>query len=265
MDKLGRLQTLANQWSGCQKCPLLCHDRKSVVFGYGQYEKVPIYHQETGQQLGFGAQVLIVGEAPGVKEDEDGVPFVGKSGMLLNQYLASVSARPEVKEKHKEMTEARSEETELRHNHALRELLKQEYFFTNVISCHPPENRDPTPKEIAACRERLLEIVYIVDPVIILAVGRIAVESLIGRKISITQVRGEMFDVPMAGRLVNPYKYPLIATLHPSYLMRKNDFNQKGGDGAKTYRDFLRAVKLVDDFNFRNHGIQPPKRPKEDE
>jgi uracil-DNA glycosylase family 4 len=265
MDKLTRLRTLYNEWSCCQKCPLLCHERKSVVFGYGQYEKVPIVNQTTGQVTGLGGQVLIVGEAPGMHEDEQGVPFVGKSGMLLNQYLAAVSVRPEVKAMLKDLIEAKSDTLEQRYNYQLRELLCQEFFFTNVIACHPPENRDPTPKEVAACRPRLLEILYLVDPVVIIAVGRIAVEALIGRKVSITQIRGEMFDVPVKGRIVDPFKYPLIATLHPSYLMRKNDFNQKGGDGAKTFRDFLRAMKIVDEFNFRHHGIAQPLRPKEDE
>jgi len=265
MQKLERLQALVNEWSNCQKCPLLCNERKNVVFGYGQFDKVPIYDHNINRQIGFGGQVLIIGEAPGANEDEQGHPFVGKSGMLLNQYLASVSARPEVREKLAEINKETSSERTQRLDYELRQLLIQEFFFTNVISCHPPENRDPTPKEVAACRPRLLETIYIVDPVIIIAVGRIAVESLLGRKISITGVRGELFDVPVPGRLLGRnLTYPLIATLHPSYLMRKNDFNQKGGEGAKTFHDFLRAVKLVDDYNFRNFGIPHPDR-REDE
>lgn len=263
MEKLVRLQTLANEWSACQKCPLLCHERKNVVFGYGQYEKVPIFDQATGRQVGLGGQIMVVGEAPGTHEDETGVPFVGKSGMLLNRYLASVSARSDVKGVLKEINNTSDYEKEQALDYQLRQLLCQEIFITNVISCHPPENRDPTPKEIASCRSRLMETIYIVDPVIIIGVGRVAVESLIGKRISITQVRGELFDISMTGRLIS-YRYPLIATLHPSYLMRKNDFNQKGGDGAKTFHDFMKAVKIVDAFNFRNYGIPHPHRDEED-
>jgi uracil-DNA glycosylase family 4 len=263
MQKLVRLQTLMNEWAGCQKCPMLCHDRKNVVFGYGQYEKVPVYDQGTGRQVGFGGQIVIVGEAPGANEDEKGIPFVGKSGMLLNQYLASVSARAEVKAKLHEVNNATNYDREQALDQELRALLCQEFFFTNVIACHPPENRDPTPAEVANCKPRLVEQIYVIDPVVIIAVGRVAVESLVGRKVSITQVRGELFDVTIPGRLHSPI-YPLIATLHPSYLMRRNDFNQKGGDGAKTFHDFMRAMRIVDEFNFRNHGVQQPERREDD-
>lgn len=264
MQKLMRLQTLVNEWSGCQKCQLLCHDRKSVVCGYGQFEKEPLWDLDTGRVIGFGAQVMIVGEAPGTNEDELGIPFVGKSGMLLNRYLASVSARPEVKDALNDINKTKDYDREQALDYNLRQLLLQEFFFTNVVACHPPENRDPVPKEVAACKPRLMETLYIVDPVIIIGVGRLAVEALSGRKVSITQVRGELFDVPMPGRLVQPFNYPLIAVLHPSYLMRKNDFNQKGGEGTKTFHDLLRAMRIVDEFNFRNYGIPHPKRDEED-
>lgn len=263
MDKLVRLQTLANTWSGCQQCEYLCKDRKHVVFGYGQFEKVPLYDKNTGVQVGFGGQIVIVGEAPGANEDEQGLPFVGKSGMLLNRYLASVSARPDVMEALEDINRAKNHDQETALDYKLRDLLTQEFFFTNVIACHPPENRDPTKKEIAACKPRLLETLYLIDPVLIIGVGRIGVEALVNKSVSITQAHGELFDVPMTGRLVRPFTYSLIATLHPSYLMRKNDFNQPGGDGTKTFNDFLRAVKIVDEFNFRNHGIPYPKRPPE--
>lgn len=263
MQQLVKLQTLSNEWSGCQKCQLLCHGRHNVVFGYGQYERVPIYDQGTGNQVGFGGQIVIVGEAPGKNEDELGIPFVGKSGMLLNQYLASVSARAEVRAKLEEITNALTYDKEQQADAELRALLCQEFFFTNVIACNPPENRDPTPQEVLACKPRLHEQIYIIDPVVILGVGRTAVEALLSKKVTITTMRGELFDVTIPGRLHSP-SYPLIATLHPSYLMRRNDFNQKNGEGAKTFQDILRAVKLVDEFNFRNFGIPYPDRKEND-
>lgn len=265
MQKLERLQALVNEWSACKKCPLLYPERTQVVFGYGQFEKPPIYDRDTGRQLGFGGQIMIIGEAPGANEDEQGIPFVGKSGMLLNQYLASISVRPEVKEAQTELRKA-SQNRVQEMDFKLRALLCQEFFFTNVIACHPPENRDPTPAEVAACRPRLTETIYIVDPVVIIAVGRTAVESLVHHKVSITNVRGQLFDVKIPGRFLGQeLVYPLIATLHPSYLMRKNDFNQKEGEGAKTFRDFLHAAKLVDDYNFRHFGIVHPVRKEEDD
>jgi uracil-DNA glycosylase family 4 len=258
---MNKLQVLCNEWSSCVRCPFLLENRHNVVFGYGQHEKRPILDNSTGDVIGFGAQVLIIGEAPGVNEDKQGLPFVGKSGAILDQYLASTSARAEVIAKHKEVNESDGKEYE-RNSFELRQLLTQEFFFTNVVACRPPENRDPTPKEVSACRSRLMEIIYIVDPVIIIGVGRIAVESLIGRKVTITQVKGQMFDIEFSGKMLS-YRYPVIATLHPSYLMRKNDFNRKGSDGHMTYVDFLRAMHVVDAYNWRHHGIVPPKlRPK---
>src|SRR3954462_206153 len=80
MGKGEYLRAMANAWSQCTACPRLCLERKNAVFGYGNPD----------------AQIMIVGEAPGANEDESGMPFVGKAGMLLDQYLGQVSARPEI-------------------------------------------------------------------------------------------------------------------------------------------------------------------------
>ena len=245
------LNALHQAWAGCQACGL-CKERTRVVFGYGSPD----------------AQVMIIGESPGENEDRVGLPFVGQSGLLLDQFLGNVSSRQEVIQTLQSLlaTTGRSQGAEQERNEyriKLRELLCQEFYFTNVVMCKPPENRDPAPKEMEACRTRLLEQIYTIDPVIVIAAGRIAAEAVIGKKISITQARGEIFDVEYQGKSVK-FVYPVMAVLHPSYLLRTNDFNNKGdSQGKKTYNDFLRAMKIVDEFNLRHYGVDlPPSRPK---
>lgn len=244
MNKEHSLSWLQQTWSSCKGCTL-CEERKSIVFGYGNPS----------------AQVMIIGEAPGETEDREGLPFIGAAGQLLDQYLGYSSIREEIQGL-VENINSKSRGQQVDGRRELRHLLLDEFYFTNVVMCRPPENRDPIPKEIDACRSRLYEQIYIVDPVLIITAGRIATESLLGRKVSITQVRGELFDVEVPGR-IGPIRYPVLAVLHPSYLLRKNDFKQKGGDGVKTYNDFVRTMNIVDKYNESHYGIPLPlNRPK---
>lgn len=243
MDKVDALKRLQYAWNSCQGCGL-CEYRNSVVFGYGNPN----------------AQVLIVGEAPGENEDREGFPFIGAAGQLLDQYLGYASIRPEVQDLVETIN--RSKSAAVADRRELRNLLLDEFYFTNVVMCRPPENRDPIPKELEACRTRLFEQIYIIDPVLIVTAGRIATEALVGKKVSITSARGDLFDIDIPGRTQN-IRYPVLAVLHPSYLLRRNDFRQKGGDGVKTYNDFIRAMNLVDKYNEGHYGIPvPPNRPK---
>jgi DNA polymerase len=246
MDKAQYLKAMHQGWSNCQACGL-CEYRTNVVFGYGNPN----------------AQVMIIGEAPGAREDMQGVPFVGDSGQLLDQFLAYSSVRPEVIECVEDLNSMRNDDDRVPYRKKLRELLLQEFYFTNVVMCRPPENRDPIPKEMEACRARLIEQIYTVDPVLILTTGGTATTALVGKKVSITSQRGEMFDVELPGR-IGPVRYPVLALLHPSFLLRTNDFKQKGGNGTKTYNDFIRAMEIVDAYNLRHHGVPLPKRPKKE-
>jgi DNA polymerase len=216
--------------------------------------------------FGFGnpdAQVMIIGEAPGENEDRHGFPFIGQAGQILHQFLGDVSARQDVINAYCGATDKKAKAGEISSaRNRLLDLLLQEFYFTNIVMCRPPENRDPIPKEVEACRSRLLEQIYTVDPVIIIVAGRIAAEAVIGKKVSVTSVRGELFDVEFQGKGVT-YRYPVMPVLHPSYLMRKNDYRQAGGEAEKTRDDLLRAMMLVDEFNLRHYGMQKPSlRPK---
>lgn len=246
MEKAQYLSAMYQGWAGCRACGL-CEERQQVVFGYGNPN----------------AQVMIIGEAPGENEDRQGTPFVGAAGQLLDQYLAAVSIREEVQSTAETMNKLRNADDRVSYQRRLRELLLDDYYFTNVVMCRPPENRDPLPKEMEACRVRLIEQVYTVDPVIIVTAGGIASTAMVGKKVSITSQRGELLDVEFPGR-IGPVRYPLMPVLHPSYLLRTNDFKQRGGNGTKTYNDFVRVMELVDAYNFQHYGTPPPKRPKKE-
>lgn len=247
MDKVEALNYLQRAWATCQGCGL-CEQRNSVVFGYGNPN----------------AQIMIIGEAPGENEDRQGLPFIGAAGQLLDQYLGYASVRDDIKElvstlnKTKGKGKSSHEDSDRRE---LRNLLLDDFYFTNVVMCRPPDNRDPIPKELEACRTRLLEQIYLVDPLLIITAGKIAATAILGKKVTITQDRGEMFDIEIPGRIQN-VKYPMLAVLHPSYLLRKNDFNQKGGDGVKTYNDFVRTMNIVDKYNESHFNMPIPTRPK---
>lgn len=245
MDKEHALSWLKNAWSDCRACNL-CQERTNVVFGYGNPN----------------AQVMIIGEAPGEQEDLSGYPFVGAAGQLLDQYLAQVSIREEIVEVVNQITSTRRMAEKIEAISQLRDHLLDDYYFTNVVMCRPPDNRDPTPKEVEKCKSRLYAQIYAVDPVLIISAGKIATEALIGKKVSITQMRGDMFDIEVPG-VSGPIRYPVLAVLHPSFLLRKNDFKQKGGDGVKTYNDFVRAMNIIDAFNLRHYDREiPENRPK---
>lgn len=248
MEKIDALNWLQNTWAGCRGCNL-CQERQNVVFGYGN----PY------------SQILIIGEAPGETEDRYGYPFIGAAGQLLDLYLGQASCKDTVEQLVDAINTARRADEKEGYRRELRNQLLEDVYFTNAVMCRPPDNRDPIPKELEACKARLLEQIYLIDPVIIITAGRIATEAVVGKKISITQSRGELFDIEIPGKLYPDImlRYPVLAVLHPSYLLRKNDFRQKGGDGQKTYNDFIRTMNVIDKFNEAHHGIPiPTNRPK---
>ena len=158
------LDELKAEAIACQKCPLAA-TRINVVVERGNRE----------------AKIMIIGEGPGQNEDEQGLPFVGKAGQLLDKILASVG------------------------------LDEQDVFIANIVKCRPPGNRVPTDEEVAACKPYLLEQIRLVDPKIILLTGATAVKAITGDKTGITKIRGQWME--WEGRLVMPI-------LHPAYLLR---------------------------------------------
>jgi len=149
------------------------------------------------------ARLMIVGEAPGAEEDRQGVPFVGRSGQLLDQILRAADLEPD-----------------------------EDVFITNVAFRRPPENRKPTPDEIAYYRPYLLEIVRLVDPGVVMLAGGAAVESVLEDRRGITKIRGQWFR--WGDRWVMP-------VFHPAYLLR-NPSRAPGSPKALMWQD-VRTVR----------------------
>lgn len=180
------LETLGTHCRGCQRCGLAA-TRTNVVVSRGSST----------------APVLIIGEGPGQQEDEQGKPFVGKSGQLLEKILESVRFNTET-----------------------------DVYICNIVKCRPPENRVPTPVEVNACKGYLLEQIRLVDPKIILLTGATALKSLLGVKEGISKVRGQWME--WEGRLCMPI-------FHPAYLLR-NQSRDKGSPKWLMWQD-IQAVK----------------------
>ena len=127
------------------------------------------------------ADLMFIGEAPGRDEDEQGEPFVGKAGQLLTDIIKAMK------------------------------LTRDDVYIANVIKCRPPENRNPEPDELDECRPYIQRQVALIQPKVIVALGRFGLQSLTERAYSITSVRGQWLDY-------NGIK--LMPTFHPSYLLR---------------------------------------------
>jgi DNA polymerase len=154
------------------------------------------------------ARLMIVGEAPGAEEDRLGVPFVGRSGQLLDQILEAAELDPD-----------------------------KDTFITNVAYRRPPNNRKPTPQEIEYYRPYLLEIIRLVDPSVIMLAGGAAAESVLGEKRGITKIRGEW--IRWSGRWVMP-------VFHPAYLLR-NPTHKPGSPKALMWQDVQEVKRKLDE------------------
>jgi DNA polymerase len=153
---------------------------------------------------------MVIGEAPGQTEDETGLPFVGRSGQLLEKILASVNLSTE-----------------------------HDVYISNINKCRPPNNRVPTPDEMAACKPYLLEQIRLVDPKILLLTGATAVKGIIGDKRGITKIRGQWLE--WEGRLCMPI-------FHPSYLLR-NPSKEVGKPKWLMWQDIQAVRAKLDQIN----------------
>ena len=155
------------------------------------------------------AQWMLVGEAPGAQEDMQGEPFVGQAGRLLDNMLAAVG-----------LTRTGS--------------TPQSVYIANVLKCRPPGNRDPAPEEVEQCRPFLYRQIELVQPKIVLVMGRFAAQSLLQTDASIASLRGRAHRIEVAGRSV-----AVVVTYHPAYLLRNL------ADKAKAWADLCLARELV--------------------
>jgi len=162
----------------------------------------------TNTVFGIGnrnADWLVIGEAPGADEDLKGEPFVGRAGKLLNSMLLSVG------------------------------LQRKDVFIANILKCRPPENRDPKPEEVTACEKYLRQQIELINPKIILALGRIASQNLLKSTTPIGKMRG------------NSYQYlgsdlPVVVTYHPAYLLRSPTEKRKVWEDLKFAKNIFREL-----------------------
>jgi len=135
----------------------------------------------------------------------------------------------------------------------LRKELEKVIYFTNVVSCWPPEDRQPTVKEMQACWPRLAEELYTLDPVLIIALGKVAMRGLLKYTGSMEGARGGLFTLSLQGEVFD-VPYPVLAAYHPSFVSRIGDFSAKTGVCATWYRDLAKALGIVDNINHRVFG-----------
>ena len=150
------------------------------------------------------AEWLVIGEAPGADEDRLGEPFVGRAGKLLDPMLLAVGQN------------------------------RERAYVANILKCRPPENRDPTPDEAAQCRPFLNRQIALIRPRLILAVGRIAAQNLLGTDTPIGKLRGQVHHF-------GPARIPLVVTYHPAYLLRSPREKRKAWDDLRLARRVLAA------------------------
>jgi uracil-DNA glycosylase family 4 len=162
------------QAKGCVRCPELAATRKTVVFGAGNAD----------------ADLMFVGEAPGASEDEQGVPFVGRAGKLLETLLGEVG------------------------------LQRSEVFIANTLMCRPPGNRDPLPIELENCHEYLLRKVELIEPTVICTLGNFSTKLLRGDPTGITRLHGQPELLTLGRRTVRLYPifHPAAALYTPRML-----------------------------------------------
>ena len=176
------LEAYAAETAACTRCRL-AEGRTQVVFGNGNPD----------------ADLMFVGEAPGFHEDQQGFPFVGQAGKLLDQLLAGIGLK--------------------------RDLV----FVANVLKCRPPGNRDPMPDEIEACESHLFRQVELIQPKVVATLGNFSTKLLSGKQIGITRVHGQEQQVTLGGRSVvlYPLYHPAAALYTPAMLtVLQEDFRR---------------------------------------
>jgi len=176
------LDAYAVETAACTRCRL-AEGRTQVVFGNGDPS----------------ADLMFVGEAPGFHEDQQGMPFVGQAGKLLDQLLAGIG------------------------------LNRDMVFVANVLKCRPPGNRDPMPDEIEACESHLFRQVELIQPKVVATLGNFSTKLLSGKQLGITRVHGQEQQVTLGGRsvLLYPLYHPAAALYTPAMLkVLQEDFRR---------------------------------------
>ncbi|MEX0654059.1 MAG: uracil-DNA glycosylase [Phycisphaeraceae bacterium] len=193
LDRAAKLRVLQaideNEVRGCTKCEL-CHGRTQTIFGEGDPD----------------ADILFIGEGPGRDEDEQGRPFVGRSGQLLTKMIEAMG------------------------------LSREQVFITNVVKCRPPNNRTPTPAEVATCWDYLRRQIEAIRPKAIVTLGGPAAKAVLETKEGITRLRGTWHRYESVQPAV-----PVMPTFHPAYVLRQYTKENR----ARVWSDLQAVLKQV--------------------
>jgi DNA polymerase len=192
-DPAKALRLIREDLGDCTRCPLHKLGRKQIVFGVGNPE----------------AELMFVGEGPGADEDEQGEPFVGRAGQLLNNMIKAMG------------------------------LQREQVYIANVVKCRPPGNRTPEREECATCSPFLMRQIAVIKPKVIVALGATAAKTLLAMSSSMAQLRGRFYDFRPAGVRSDPnwQGCKLAVTYHPAFLLR--DPRQKG----EAWKDLQMVMK----------------------
>lgn len=185
------LDTLFPKIKDCTKC-ILHKNRTNFVFGSGNPK----------------ADVMVIGEGPGAEEDKQGLPFVGRAGMLLTDILKAIKFQ------------------------------RDEVYIANIVKCRPPDNRTPSQEEMDTCIPYLKKQIELINPKLILCLGLTAAKGLLGKKDSLTSLRGKVFDYQ------NSIK--VMVTFHPAALLRNPNWKRDCWQDVQIFR------KLYDEIITSN-------------
>src|SRR5690242_1729935 len=191
--KADSLAALRERVCVCAKCAHLACSRTQTVFGVGNPN----------------ADLMFIGEAPGADEDRQGEPFVGRAGQLLTRILKAMN------------------------------FAREDVYIANILKCRPDVpagsfgNRPPTPTEMQTCRPYLVEQIDIIQPRVLVALGAVAVEGLLGTRATMRELRGRWHSYN---------SIPLMITYHPAYLLR----NQAPSEKRKVWEDMLQVLERLD-------------------
>jgi DNA polymerase len=190
-SKSKTIDELNNNIKNCMNCPLGA-TRNKFVFGTGNPN----------------ADIMIIGEAPGADEDEQGEPFVGRAGQLLTKILAAIN------------------------------LTREEVFIANILKCRPPENRKPLPSEEDECEPYLQKQIELIKPQFILALGLTAIDRLLKKKHKMGDIRGSVLEY---------HGIKMLVTYHPAALLRNPNWKVQTWEDVKLlrklYDEYLQTVK----------------------
>ena len=193
-DPAKALKIIREDLGDCTRCVLHKQGRKQIVFGVGNP----------------AAELMFVGEGPGADEDQQGEPFVGRAGQLLNNMIKAMG------------------------------ITREEVYIANIVKCRPPGNRTPEREECETCSPFLMRQIAVIKPKVVVALGAVAAKTLLAMNASMAQLRGRFYDFKPAGvRSSDPdwEGCKLAVTYHPAFLLR--DPRQKG----EAWKDLQMVMK----------------------